>query len=152
MIPYVDLQRKFHELTAAELEDPELLIARQDYRLDPGIGWPELLEHPRVVLLAEAGAGKTREMEEQAHRLVGEGKYAFFVPLEGLQHGPFAEQLSSISDEARFNDWKAEGQATGWFFLDSVDELKLTEGKLDRALARFAKDIAGHQRRARVVI
>ena len=68
---FIDLQRRFHDLTDAELEDIEHLVSSVEYGFDLGsIGWSELLRHARVILLAEAGAGKTKEMEEQARRLV----------------------------------------------------------------------------------
>jgi len=52
----------------------------------------------------------------------------------------------------KFEAWKSNGNEPGWFFLDAVDELKLTNGKLDRALRQFSRDIAGHLGRARVFI
>ena len=119
--------------------------------LIPVDGWPELLKQPRVVILAEAGSGKTREMREQAKRLAAQGKFAFFVALESLDREALTGTMSA-DEERAFEAWKADGRSTAWFFLDSVDELKLTQGKLDRALGRFAKAIDGHLDRARVVI
>ncbi len=143
---FVDLKRRFHELTDAEQEDTELLVALSAYEFGPAIGWPELLEHARVIVLAEAGAGKTREMEEQAKHLEKEGRFAFFVPLEDLDRESIANVLSPL-DEKRLEAWKADGRALSWFFLDAVDELKLTGGKLDRALRRFSTAIDGHNHR-----
>ena len=105
------------------------------------------MEHARVVLLAEAGAGKTIEMREQAHRLVEDGRFAFFIPLESLDRKPVVDLLSA-PEEARLGRWKADGREPAWFFLDAVDELKLVEGKLDQALNRLAKDINRHLDRA----
>ena len=45
-----------------------------------------------------------------------------------------------------------DGNEPGWFFLDAVDELKLTNGRLERALRRFSRDITGHLGRARVFV
>ena len=45
-----------------------------------------------------------------------------------------------------------DGSESGWFFLDAVDELKLNDGKLDRAVRRFSRDIDGHLHRARIVV
>ena len=157
MTEFIDLQRRFHELSDSELEDTELLVSRSGYEFGPyfgwppGIGWPELLEYARVILLAEAGAGKTVEMQEQAHRLVGEGRFAFFIPLEGLARYPIANTLS-VAEEERFEQWKADGREPAWFFLDAVDELKLTEGKLDRALNRLSRAIDGCLDRARIIL
>ena len=135
----------------AELEDTESFIYWDRQGFGPGMGWSELLEHRRIVLLAEAGAGKTTEMEERVKRLVQEGRFAFFLRLESLDKDPVVDILSS-DEEERFEEWKLKDGAPAWFFLDAVDELKLTEGKLDRALRRVSKDIGGHIQRARVII
>ena len=151
MTSFIDVQRRFHDLTEEELEDTELLLSWSEYEFGSDIGWSDLLKDDRVVLLAEAGSGKTREMDEQANRLVGEGRFAFFVPLESLDREPIVDLLSA-TDEERFEAWKADCRETAWFFLDAVDELKLTEGKLDRALRRLSRAIDGHGHRARVII
>ena len=148
---FIDLQRRFRNLTDAELGDTEELTFLDEHGFGPAFGWVDLLEHARVVLLAQAGAGKSREMEEQAKRLVEEGRFAFFLPLESLDSEPTVDILSPI-DETRFEAWKADYEAPAWFFLDAVDELKLTDGKLDRALRRLSKDINSHLDRARVII
>jgi hypothetical protein len=151
MTPFVDLCRRFRDLTDKELEEPELLASLNEREFRPVDGWPELLTHPRVVILAEAGSGKTREMQEQAKRLVGEGQFAFFLPLESLDRESLTELLSA-DEERRFQAWKADGRAPAWFLLDAADELKLTQGKLSRALNRRAKAIDGHLDRARVLV
>ena len=148
---FIDLQRRFRNLTDAELGDTEELTFLDEHGFGPAFGWVDLLEHARVVLLAQAGAGKSREMEEQVKRLVEEGRFAFFLPLESLDREPMVDILSPI-DETRFEAWKADYEAPAWFFLDAVDELKLTDGKLDRALRRLSKDINSHLDRARVII
>ena len=151
MTGFVDLQRRFHELSDSDLEDTESLLIWSGSGYGPDIGWPELLESARVILLAEAGAGKTAEMQQQANRLAGEGRFAFFVPLESLDREPIAEVLS-VAEEERLGQWKADGKEPAWFFLDAVDELKLTEGKLDRALNRLSREIDGHLERAHIII
>ena len=151
MATFIDLQRRFHELTEKELEDIESFTYRDEFGIHPGVGWPELLEHHRVILLAEAGAGKTVEMCKQAEGLVEEGKFAFFVPLEALDREPIDDVLPA-DQKRRFEAWKTDSEAPVWFFLDAVDELKLTQGKLDRALLRLAKAIDGCLHRARIII
>lgn len=148
---YVDVSRRFRDLTNAELEEPELLASFNEHDILSPIDWPALLRHPRVLLLAEAGSGKTAEMCEQVKRLVAEGKYAFFVPLESLDRDSLTDLLSA--EEGRvFAAWRAEGHATAWFFLDAVDELKLNQGKLEHALGRFAKAVDGLLDRVHVVV
>ena len=151
MTDFVDLQRRFHELTDSELEDTEFLVSWSGSEFGPDIGWSKLLQYARVILLAEAGSGKTVEMREQANRLTGEGRFAFFIPLESLAQDPIADILSAVEEE-RFDQWMADSKKPAWFFLDAVDELKLSEGKLDRALNRFSKAIGGPLDRTRIII
>ena len=151
MSGFIDLARRFHELTGQEADDPENLAAWSEYLPGSTTGWTELLQHARVVLLAEAGAGKTEEMCQRAKCLFGEGKYAFFVALEDLNRERIDDILST-DEEKRFEQWKAAVDALAWFFLDSVDELKLTQGKLHRALRRLSKDLAGRLDRARIIV
>ena len=147
---FIDLDRQFRALTDADLEDPEGLATWSDYGL--GMGWPKLLEqHDRVILLAEAGAGKTAEMRQQMERLVEEGRFAFFVALESLDRGRVEDVLSTGETE-RLEEWKADDHALAWFFLDAVDELKLTRGKLDLALQRLSRTLDGKLDRTRIII
>ena len=151
MTGFIDLQRRFHELTDSELEDTESLLLWSGSEFGPDIGWSELLEYTRVILLAEAGSGKTVEMQQQANRLAGEGRFAFFIPMESLGKGQVTDALSP-AEEKRFDQWKSDGRDPAWLFLDAVDELKLTDGKLDRALIQLSKAIDGCLDRARIII
>ena len=151
MTGFVDLQRRFRELSDSELEDIDVLVSWSGSEFGPDIGWSKLLEYTRVILLAEAGAGKTAEMRELANRLIGEDRFAFFLPLESLDRDPVADILSAAEEE-RLGRWRTNGEETAWFFLDAVDELKLTQGKLHRALNRLARAIDGHLDRARIII
>lgn len=154
---YIDLHRRFRDLEHSEIEDPEALLSVLDHDLFAYgdalklIGWPELLEHDRVVLLAESGSGKTTEMEEQAKRLAGDGEHAFFLTLDDLARGEGPiNVLLSPEGERGLNAWMADGQAAAWFFLDAADEMMLAGGRLDRALLRLSRDI--DVCRARIVI
>lgn len=151
MTRFVNLDRRFRDLTPDERKDPELLDSWSAFGSLDSVGWPELLEAPRVVLLAEAGSGKTCEMEQQATRLREERCFAFFIPIEQLDRDAFPDILSA-DDQRAFDTWKLEGQAPAWFFLDAVDELKLTTGKLDRVLKKFAKALDVSLDRARVIV
>ena len=151
MPEFVDLQRRFCPLDKAELEDVEQLSLADKYGFGTSVGWNELLKHARVVLLAEAGSGKTKEMDQQVKRLVGAGQFALFIPLEGLAKEPLSGLLEPPAAEM-LEEWCTKPDAPGWFFLDSVDELKLTDGKFDRALLRLAQQLHGHTDRARVLV
>ena len=152
MTQFIDLDRQFREPTDEELEDVGRFGFLNSYDFQPGVfDWSKLLTYSRVILLAEAGSGKTEEMKQQQKKLVEAGKFAFFVPLESLDRDRLTECLSS-EDERKFETWKSDEQEPGWFFLDAVDELKLTEGKLDRALNRLSREIDGHLHRVHVII
>jgi hypothetical protein len=151
MNQFIDLKRQFRDLTNSELEDPELLVSLNDHGLGDSVDWSDLLRYKRVVLLAEAGSGKTREMEEKAKRISEEGGFAFFVPLESLDRDDLTDALSP-EEQNRFEAWKLDGEAPAHFFLDAVDELKLTDGKLDRALLKFSQSIGQNLDRVQAII
>ena len=83
--------------------------------------------------------------------LTAEGNFAFFVALEDLDRESIDEILST-DEERRFQEWTAVPDAPAWFFLDSVDELKLTQGKLDRALRRLSNALEADLYRARIIV
>jgi hypothetical protein len=151
MIPFVELTRVFRELTSEDLNDASLLHSSENKESSNREVWADLLRYPRVLLLAEAGSGKTREMREQEKRLNDGQKYAFFVPLEALRDQDRAG-LPALEELASFKAWKADGSAPAWFFLDSVDELKLMQGTLAGALSRFARCVEGCLHRIHVVM
>ena len=151
MPPYINLSRRFRDLSKEELAEPEILASLNDLDYLPSLEWPELLNHPRVLLLAEAGSGKTWEMKEQVKQLISDNKFAFFIPLESLTQDSLIDSLEA-GTEASFNTWKSEGVSIAWFFLDAVDELKLKQGLFERALNRFAKGIDGSLHRIHVIV
>lgn len=151
MTEFIDLDRRFHPLTDKELGDAELLASFGDSDFDFDKSWKDLLKCPRVVFLAEAGAGKTVEMKRVAERLVDDGKYAFFLPLESLDRDKTRDLLTP-DEEVRFDSWVKKPEETAWFFLDSIDELKLRQGTLERALRNLSRDIRGCLHRARFVV
>lgn len=150
MTKFIELNRKFHDLTEQELAEPEIL-AQNEHKYSSLTGWTELLESDRVLLLAEAGSGKTLEMREQAARLALEGHCAYFTELTSLAVNCFTDLLSA-SDEKSFGNWKNHRSSPAWFFLDAVDELKLTNGKFELALKRLAKALDDNFHQVRVII
>ena len=151
MVDFLDVKRRFCPLSDEELADVERLAAEHKYNVPTSVGWGELLEHPRVVLLAEAGAGKTKEMERQAESLVAAGKFALFIPLERLAAHRLHDLLTPPETEA-LDEWRRQPDEPGWFLLDSLDELKLTSGTFDQALLHLANALHGHAGRARVIV
>lgn len=112
--------------------------------------WSDLLDEFRVVILANAGAGKTHELKAKAAQLFAEGKHAFFIRIEDIR-GEFGTAIE-VGSPGAFEAWLASSDEA-WFFLDSVDELRLTEHRaFEDAMRAFATRIASGRQRAHVYI
>jgi hypothetical protein len=112
--------------------------------------WEDLLGEYRVVILADAGAGKTHELRRTAARLIESGKAAFFLRLEDIDDG-FGQAFELGAAEA-FDTWLA-GSGPAWFFLDSVDDLRLSEARaFEAAIRAFAGRLQGALQRAHIYI
>jgi len=149
MNPYRQIDRVFAPVSSDEDITPELIQA-WGRQVTGAMGWAELLQLWRIVVLAEADSGKTREFEEQVKRRREDGDFAFFGRIELIADNGLVDLLSR-DDTERFTAWLASTE-TAWFFLDSVDEAKLTRKSLPLALTRFARDLGPAYDRARVVI
>ncbi len=115
-----------------------------------GLDWPKLLEKKRVVLLAEAGSGKSAEFEEQARLLTEAGKSAFYATVQDVGSEGLRGALSD-AHRSRFDAWK-ESDQPAWLFIDSVDEAKLNGVRIEKALQRLADAVEGARARAHIVL
>lgn len=113
------------------------------------IDWSELQKHHRVVILAEAGSGKTEELRAQARALASEGSFAFYTTVHAAIEG-FAESLPD-AERGRLAARLASDKPA-WIFIDSFDEAKLGRIQLSTALRKVADGIASGLRRAHVVL
>ncbi|QQO12936.1 hypothetical protein JJB99_26365 [Bradyrhizobium diazoefficiens] len=125
------------------------MLARIGWRA--GFGWDELLLSQRVIMVSEAGAGKTYECQTQQARLWNAGEPAFFLELATLS-GSSVRDMLNHEEELRFDAWLRSQSETATFFLDSYDELKLTLGSFEQALKRLNKALAGQLSRARIIV
>jgi hypothetical protein len=149
-VPIIPLDRRFFEWrnTENELSDPDLL-GRMG--LSSGAkNWDELLKRRRVVILAEAGSGKTEELKERAHCLDAEGKFSFYATVQDVGKDGVAGALGE-TQRTVLDRWRASDQPA-WFFIDSIDEAKLDGMKLERALRNIAEGIRGAEGRAHIVL
>jgi hypothetical protein len=144
----VSLDRRFWEWSQGDPPDPDV-IARL-YRPTDLLSWEDISARRRVVVLAEAGSGKTEEMREQTRLRVADGQFAFFATVEDVGEDGLEGALRAI-ERPRLAEWRASDQKA-WFFVDSIDEAKLGRVRLDRALRRIADGIAGGERRAHLVL
>ena len=102
-------------------------------------------------MISEAGAGKTYECHRQAQCLWDAGEPAFFVELAALAAGDLRSQVDD-EEEARLDAWLSSQSDVATFFLDSIDELRLSLGSFEQALKHLKKAIDGQLGRARIVI
>jgi hypothetical protein len=145
---YVPLDRRF--VAWREKEGGAIQRLRDPRLFADDIDWKELQKHHRVVILAEAGSGKTQELSAQARALVSEGVFAFYTTVKDAAIEGFAESLPDAERE-RLPAWLASDEPA-WFFIDSFDEAKLGKIQLSTALRKVADGIASGLRRAHVVL
>lgn len=145
------IRRTFREITSStKSELPEQLLMYEDGWYG-SIAWDEILKSERVLVSAEAGAGKTYECTAQAAALIAAGEPAFYLELTQLASSTVRNLLSP--DEARrFDEWETSQTQVATFFLDSIDELRLTTGAFRQAIINVARSLDGRLQRSRIVI
>lgn len=146
-----DLDRTFFDLPTDENTQIETTEFLADLAIGRRIDWPTLLESERVLVVSEAGMGKTYECQRQQEKLWEEGRAAFFVELAGLAADSLERQFST-EEKQRFDNWKAAQTERAFFFLDSVDELKLTQRSFETTLKQFAAALGNNLGRACLVL
>ncbi|NTI06753.1 ATP-binding protein [Agrobacterium rhizogenes] len=145
------MERLFRDLSDQEVADIETASVLSQWGWSGGLSWGALLSSSRVLILSEAGSGKTYECQAQQALLWEAGEAAFFIDLATLARQLLRDTLSP-QEEHRFDEWRHSQSSIATFFLDSIDELKLSLGNFEQALKQMSKSIAGHVGRARIVI
>lgn len=146
---FVQLDRSFRELLVEGMTDDRPAIDLSGL-LGKAFSWADLLKKPRVVLLSEAGAGKTFEIRAAAKRLVAEGKPAFFLRLENVANG--LEDALEVGSAENFECWK-RSEEEGWLFLDSVDESRLKSPRdFENAVRRVDKELGSAKYRTHLLL
>ncbi|VWD09236.1 hypothetical protein [Burkholderia lata] len=113
--------------------------------------WSDLHEQRIVVVVGEAGIGKTTEFKSETERLRRLGKAAFFIELNQLVDSESWTLALGQFVEA-FNAWQ-QSTEDGYFFLDAVDEARLTShAALKRALQVVNANLWKHFPKVRVAI
>ncbi len=147
---FIQLNRQFiewHDTEVDELSNPEVLIR---FGIHRGMSWDDVLKRRRVVILAEAGSGKTEELKSQARRLASNGEFAFYTTVQDVAREGLANAITS-EDRAKLRAWQGSGQPA-WFLIDAVDEAKLDGIRLEQALRNIADAIGNLERRAHIVL
>jgi hypothetical protein len=145
-----ELRRTFLEIKESSVENEEAqLVERMGFASE--IGWEELLKAKRILIISEAGAGKSFECLAQQKALWDQGQAAFCVELATLAADGLRDSLSPDKG-VRFDAWLSGEFEKATFFLDSVDELKLTTKSFGSTLNKFAKAIGTNLGRACIVL
>jgi hypothetical protein len=144
----IELDRRFIECNEDKPSDPDV-VARFGFT-EATLSWDDLLARRRVVLLAEAGSGKTTEMIAQARRQANADRPAFYLTLEDVGRAGLETALKP-TDRAPFAAWRASDEEA-WFFIDSIDEAKDSGVRLRTALRAIASGISGAERRSHVIL
>ena len=151
MMTSTHVTRHFRDLSDAEIADIEQANLLVDLGWRGATTWDDLLKSSRVLIISEAGAGKTHECRVQHQKLWDAGEAAFLIELAELAKAEWSS-FRSIDESGRLAQWKAAQSETATFFLDSIDELKLTQGSFKTALTRLANELAGQMTRVRVIV
>ena len=145
------LQRSFQELSGEATNEFEQASFLAQFGWSGAFGWDVLLKSQRILIVSEAGTGKTYECRAAQEILWETGEAAFFFDLAQLS-GNSLPDLLSAEEQDRFNVWLTSQSDVATIFLDSIDELKLTLGSFEVALKRLNKVLAGQFGRVRIVI
>jgi len=144
----VELDRRFRTVTAAEAAAPARLFASG---LGGELGWDDLLDQPRVVILAEAGSGKSHEFKACARAMTEDGDLACYATVQDLARSGFQAALGP-ADRRTFAEWEADPKAHCWLFIDSVDEAKDEGLSFETAMRQLASAVTGREERVNILI
>ena len=146
---FIELHRTFHELTSKNVESDDA-----DFTWIPGLSrsqrWPDLINEYRLIILSEAGSGKTTEIRQIAYTLRDKNKQAFFLRLENI-----SEKFKSAFEVGTHQDFRKwlKSDEEGWLLLDSVDEARLRHpGDFQLAIRELSSRIQAALGRVHIVI
>ena len=145
------IERTFQNIPEGSLNETDQHSFLDSLGWSKGATWADLLRSRRVLLISEAGTGKTYECREQAKHLWDKGEPSFFIELSSLASGDLRSLLVD-EEETRLNAWLVSQSDVATFFLDSFDELRLSLGSFEIALKHLNKAIKNQLGRTRVVI
>ena len=92
MKKHIELDRRFYGIDEKADAFPEDIAMFGDSELMT-LGWPKVLDRKRVVVLAEAGMGKSEELGAQAKKILESGKPAFYARIERMAEVDFIASL-----------------------------------------------------------
>ncbi len=148
----LNLQRTF--LKSRIKEGSEVENADEDFSTYLSGGhsqWSDLLSKRLVVVLGEAGSGKTWEFQDQAKRMRNAGQAAFFLPLNKVNASE-TFKLALGDDADCLRRWTRSSEHA-YLFLDAVDESRLHgAGAFEHALQVIMSELGAHAARISVFL
>lgn len=144
------IRRAFRDLSEEQIHDAEQSLLLRHSLFGKSSHWEDILQSRLILLVSEAQSGKSYECRARQEALWAEGEPAFLVELAAVATQPWAE-LRSPEETERLDAWRRSSDIAT-IFLDSVDELKLTQGSFRAALRNVANDLEGQMGRVRVVL
>jgi len=148
----IRIERKFTDLADDTADQYDTISNYWNWNRSSNENWDKVLLSPRVILVCEAGTGKTFECKAEQEKLWSAGKSAFYLELSELAQSDCVKDMFNAEEKKRFSSWQSAQFEVATFFLDSIDELALTRGIFAVALKRFAKTVNGQLERIHVVI
>lgn len=135
---FIELNRTFHEFAKESSKNDDVDISQAFS--GESLNWSNLIKEYRIIILSEAGSGKTAEIRNVACKLREQGKPSFFLRLEHIPTD--FEDAFEVGTYEVFNEWLASAEE-GWLFLDSVDEARLRyPGDFERAIRNLSRQIS----------
>ena len=131
---FVQLDRSFVPIRSNQVVTAETLHGWGGRALG-AMSWHQILERPRVIVLAEALSGKTWEFKQQVKELTSNQKFALYTTIERLSDRGLCRTVAP-EELKKFETWKRSSEP-GWFFLDSVDEARLNHRDVELGADRL---------------
>jgi hypothetical protein len=152
---YVELRRRFLPFRETADSDEAAWVSyyRPEYKGWGSLDWEGVItpESRCVVVLGEAGSGKSWEFSVRAEILNNTSTTAFFLPIEDLVDRDIRQCLNS-EDGARLEDWLGRSERAV-FFLDALDDARLRDPHaLRKALGALNRGLGEAFERACVVL
>ncbi|TSD87551.1 ATP-binding protein [Mycobacterium sp. KBS0706] len=145
---YVDLDRRFGVPGEYDLDDGSVQAWLRSYGSK---SWDDVLKNRFVVILGNAGVGKSTEMQAQARRLRASGGHAVYAEFHSMaEESDFEHSLDAANGDA-FRRWRHSGQSAT-FFLDAVDEARAaSSAAFMKSLRSFVRSVKGAGENIRIV-
>ena len=148
MSDIIPLDRRFIPWSTEESSDFDAQFYLTEVRST--LGWDDLQQRRRVVILAEPGSGKSAEVDAQVERSRAVGHYTFVATVQTVGRIGLERALGA-QGWLELQAWRESNQPA-WFFFDAVDEAKADNVPFDDALREIANGVEGCRGRAYIVL